>query len=202
MATYGNKKYLFGDDIYSVREPGEYEDYDVPGEYLTDQEFANMMREAEKYLGMAYVWGGDNPTDGFDCSGFVSWVINHCGNGWNYGRQTADGLKNSTARVSASDVKPGDLIFFKGTYNTIALGKPVQSSLAVLGEISISGTMIKAENLADTLQVCLDSGAKKVLLPQTSAVDLGTVPPDLMSSFNLIFYQSAEDAVFKALGVE
>ena len=85
---------------------------------------------------------------------------------------------------------------------SIALGKPVQSSLAVLGEISISGTMIKAENLADTLQVCLDSGAKKVLLPQISAVDLGTVPPDLMSSFNLIFYQSAEDAVFKALGVE
>lgn len=85
---------------------------------------------------------------------------------------------------------------------SIALGKPVQSSLAILGEISISGTMIKVENLADTLQVCLDSGAKKVLLPQTSAVDLGTVPPDLMSSFNLIFYQSAEDAVFKALGVE
>lgn len=85
---------------------------------------------------------------------------------------------------------------------SIALAKPVQSSLAVLGEISISGTMIKAENLADILQVCLDSGAKKVLLPQTSAVDLGTVPPDLMSRFNLIFYQSAEDAVFKALGVE
>ncbi len=85
---------------------------------------------------------------------------------------------------------------------SVALGKPVQSSLVVLGEISISGTMIKVENLADTLQVCLDSGAKKVLLPQTSAVDLGTVPPDLMSSFNLIFYQSAEDAVFKALGVE
>lgn len=85
---------------------------------------------------------------------------------------------------------------------SIALEKPVQSSLAVLGEISISGTMIKVENLADTLQVCLDSGAKKVLLPQTSAMDLGTVPPDLMSSFNLIFYQSAEDAVFKALGVE
>ena len=85
---------------------------------------------------------------------------------------------------------------------SIALGKPAQSSLAILGEISISGTMIKVENLADTLQVCLDSGAKKVLLPQISAVDLGTVPPELMSSFNLIFYQSAEDAVFKALGVE
>lgn len=85
---------------------------------------------------------------------------------------------------------------------SIAFGKPVLSSTAVMGEISISGTMIKVENLADTLQVCLDCGAKKVLLPQTSAVDLGTVPPDLMSSFNLIFYQSAEDAVFKALGVE
>lgn len=86
--------------------------------------------------------------------------------------------------------------------SSISLGKPVLSSLAVLGEISISGTMIKVENLADNLQVCLDSGARKVLLPQISAVDLGTVPPDLMSSFNLIFYQSAEDAVFKALGVE
>ena len=86
--------------------------------------------------------------------------------------------------------------------SSIALNRPVQSSLAVLGEISISGTMIKPENLADLMQVCLDSGAKKVLIPQTSAVDLGTVPPDLMSSFNLIFYQSAEDAVFKALGVE
>ena len=118
LATYGNKKYLFEDDIYSVKEPGEYEDYDVPGEYLTDEEFANMMREAEKYLGMAYVWGGDSPSTGFDCSGFVSWVINHSGNGWNVGRQTANGLKNSTARVSASDVKPGDLIFFQGTYDT------------------------------------------------------------------------------------
>ena len=86
--------------------------------------------------------------------------------------------------------------------SSISLGKPVLSSMAVLGEISISGTMLKVENLADTLQVCLDSGARKVLLPQISAVDLGTVPPDLMSSFNLIFYQSAEDAVFKALGVE
>lgn len=85
---------------------------------------------------------------------------------------------------------------------SISIGKSVQSSLAVLGEISISGTLMKVENLADTLQVCLDSGAKKVLLPQISAVDLATVPADLMSSFNLIFYQSAEDAVFKALGVE
>ena len=85
---------------------------------------------------------------------------------------------------------------------SIALGKPSLSSLAVLGEISISGTMIKADELANALQVCLDSGAKKVLLPITSAVDLGTVPADLIGCFNLIFYNSAEDAIFKALGVE
>ena len=85
---------------------------------------------------------------------------------------------------------------------SIALGKPVLSSMAVLGEISISGTMIKVNELANSLQVCLDSGAKKVLLPITSAVDLGTVPPELIGCFNLIFYSSAEDAVFKALGVE
>ncbi|MCD8188557.1 MAG: protease Lon-related BREX system protein BrxL [Ruminococcus sp.] len=85
---------------------------------------------------------------------------------------------------------------------SIALGKPTLSSLAVLGEISISGTMIKVDELANALQVCVDSGAKKVLLPMTSAADLGTVPADLISSFNLIFYSSAEDAVFKALGVE
>lgn len=85
---------------------------------------------------------------------------------------------------------------------SIALQKPVQSSLAVLGDISISGTIMKVDDLASTLQVCQDSGAKKILLPQTSAVDLVTVPADLLSSFSLIFYQSAEDAVFKALGVE
>ena len=85
---------------------------------------------------------------------------------------------------------------------SVALGKPVQSSLVVLGEISISGTMIKVDELANTLQVCLDSGAKRVLIPSTSFVDFATVPPDLMSAFQLIPYQSAEDAVFKALGVE
>ena len=85
---------------------------------------------------------------------------------------------------------------------SIALGKPVVSSCAVLGEISIAGTMQKVNNLADTLQVCLDSGAKKVLLPLTSAADLGTVPAELIGAFSLIFYNSAEDAVFKALGVE
>ena len=85
---------------------------------------------------------------------------------------------------------------------SIALGKPTISSLAVLGEISIAGTMIKVDELANALQVCLDSGAKKVLLPITSAADLGSVPSELIGCFNLIFYQSAEDAVYKALGVE
>ena len=85
---------------------------------------------------------------------------------------------------------------------SIALGKPAISSLAVLGDISIAGTLIKVENLASTLQVCLDSGAKKVLLPITAAVDLSTVPSELIGCFNIIFYKDPEDAVFKALGVE
>lgn len=119
LETYGNKAYLFEGDPYAVAvQTLEYEDYAIPGEYLTNEQFANMMREAEKYLGMSYVWGGSSPGTGFDCSGFVSYVINHCGNGWNYGRLTANGWKNATARVSAGDVAPGDLVFFKGTYNT------------------------------------------------------------------------------------
>lgn len=85
---------------------------------------------------------------------------------------------------------------------SLAIQKPTVSSLAVLGDISVSGTVSKVENLANTLQVCLDSGAKKVLLPITSAVDLGSVPPELVGCFNLIFFNNAEDAVFKALGVE
>lgn len=85
---------------------------------------------------------------------------------------------------------------------SVALNKPTLSSVVVLGDLSIGGTIIKVEELANTLQVCLDSGAKKVLLPITSAVDLGTVPSELIGCFNIIFYQSAEDAVFKALGAE
>ena len=120
LLTFGNKKYLFEDDIYSNpgSERGDYDEYNVPGEYLTDEEFARMLQEAERHLGLHYVWGGYDPVSGFDCSGFVSWVINHCGNGWNYGRLTANGLKNVTARVPESEVKPGDLVFFQGTYNT------------------------------------------------------------------------------------
>ena len=119
LETRGNKPDIFGDNVYA--NPGvseEYQDYAVPGEYLTNQLFANMLHEAEKYLGYPYVWGGSSPSTSFDCSGFVSYVINHCGNGWNYGRLTANGWKNATARVAASDVKPGDLVFFQGTYDT------------------------------------------------------------------------------------
>lgn len=117
MGTCGNRSYLFSDDIYAV--PGEnYLDYQIPAEFLTDTEFANMIREAEKYLGYPYVWGGASPETSFDCSGFVSWVINHSGNGWNVGRKTANGLKNSCDIISVGDVKPGDLIFFQGTYPT------------------------------------------------------------------------------------
>ncbi len=86
--------------------------------------------------------------------------------------------------------------------SSIALGKPVLSSLAILGEISISGTLIKVDELANSLQVCADSGAKKVLIPAISMIDYATVPPDLMTAFQIIPYQSAEDAVYKALGVE
>ena len=85
---------------------------------------------------------------------------------------------------------------------SIALKRPAQSSLVVLGDISISGTLMKADNLASTLQVCADCGAKKVLIPAVSMVDYGTIPADLMTAFQIIPYSSAEDAVFKALGVE
>lgn len=121
LETQGNKPYLFAGDIYATPEPAADDDeYEIPAEMLTDQEFANMIREAEKYLDMEYVWGGSSPSTGFDCSGFVSYVINHCGNGWNVGRQTANGLLvNCCTRVSKANARPGDLIFFKGTYNTI-----------------------------------------------------------------------------------
>ena len=117
LETYGNKKYLFDDDIYSIVDPGRYGDYEIPPEALTDTKFANMIREAERYLGYPYVWGGSNPSTSFDCSGFVCWVINHCGNGWNVGRTTANGLLNRCTRIPVSEARPGDLIFFKGTYD-------------------------------------------------------------------------------------
>lgn len=116
LQTSGNRPDLFGDDIYAVT--GEYTDYDIPGEALTDTRFANMIREAEKYLGYPYVWGGSSPSTSFDCSGFVSWVINNCGNGWSVGRLTADGLMGVCDIIPKSQAKPGDLIFFQGTYAT------------------------------------------------------------------------------------
>ena len=103
---------MFGDDIYA--NAGECLEYDIPGEALTDVEFAELIREAEKYLGMEYVWGGSTPQTGFDCSGFVCWVLNQTGT--NVGRITADGLKNQCTIVRPEEAKPGDLIFFKGTY--------------------------------------------------------------------------------------
>lgn len=118
LETYGNKPELFGENIYAQVNPGDYQDYDIPPEALTDQRFANMIQEAEKYLGYPYVWGGSSPSTSFDCSGFVSYVINHCGNGWSMGRQTANGLLGQCTRVSAANAKPGDLIFFQGTYAT------------------------------------------------------------------------------------
>lgn len=117
LETKGNKAYLFADDPY-VATSDAYLDYDIPGEALTDTKFANMIHEAEKYLGYPYVWGGSSPSTSFDCSGFVSYVINHCGNGWNVGRQTAEGLRNSCSIIPASAAQPGDLIFFQGTYET------------------------------------------------------------------------------------
>ena len=115
MQTSGNRP-LFGEDVYGVS-GGEYTDYDIPGEALTDERFRRMITEAEKYLGMPYVWGGSSPSTSFDCSGFVSWVINHCGNGWNVGRLGAIGLKNICAIIPPDQAKPGDLIFFHHTYD-------------------------------------------------------------------------------------
>ena len=112
QATLGNRSYLFGD---RTQTPTLY--YEIPPEYLEDERFANMIREANKYLGYPYVFGGSSPSTSFDCSGFVSWVINHCGNGWNVGRLGATGLMNICTIVSPSEARPGDLIFFEKTYN-------------------------------------------------------------------------------------
>lgn len=118
----GNRDDLFAGIAFATPDgagsSGEYQDYDIPGEALTDEKFRKMITEAEKYLGYPYVWGGSSPSTSFDCSGFVSWVINHCGNGWNVGRQTANGLMGKCYIIPKSEAKPGDLIFFQKTYNT------------------------------------------------------------------------------------
>ena len=117
MQTLGNKPEIFGDNPYAIAIQDVLH-YDIPGEALTDEKFRKMITEAEKYLGYPYVWGGSSPSTSFDCSGFVSWVVNHCGNGWNVGRLTAEGLRQICAIIPRSEAKPGDLIFFQGTYNT------------------------------------------------------------------------------------
>ena len=116
ISTLGNRPDLFTDSEYIAKREGGYTDYDIPPEALEDEVFAAMITEAEKYLGYPYVWGGSNPSTSFDCSGFVSWVINH--SGWNVGRLGAQGLCNICTLVSSANVKPGDLVFFEGTYDT------------------------------------------------------------------------------------
>ena len=117
MRTLGNRPDLFGKAQYpnasTIKQPTYY---DIPPESLKDDRFAAMMEEATKYIGYPYVWGGSSPSTSFDCSGYISWVLNH--SGWNVGRQTAQGLYNLCTPVSAAQVKPGDLVFFKGTYDT------------------------------------------------------------------------------------
>lgn len=117
MATLGNRPDLFpGSDYIGKYVEGSYTDYDIPPEALDDEVFAAIIKEAEKYLGYPYVWGGSSPSTSFDCSGFVSWVINH--SGWDVGRLGAQGLCNICTPVSSANVKPGDLVFFTGTYDT------------------------------------------------------------------------------------
>ena len=117
MATLGNRPDLFpGSGYIGKYVEGSYTDYDIPPEALDDEVFAAIIKEAEKYLGYPYVWGGSSPSTSFDCSGFVSWVINH--SGWDVGRLGAQGLCNICTPVSSDNVKPGDLVFFTGTYDT------------------------------------------------------------------------------------
>ena len=117
MATLGNRPDLFPGSAYIGRYgEGSYITYEIPPSALEDEAFAAIIAEAEKYLGYPYVWGGSSPSTSFDCSGFVCWVLNH--SGWNVGRTTAQGLCNFCTPVRYSDAKPGDLVFFMGTYDT------------------------------------------------------------------------------------
>lgn len=122
METRGNRESGFFPDNPSLAggiNIGEFTDYDIPPEALSDAKFANMMKEAEKYLGYPYVWGDSSPSTSFDCSGFVCWVLNHSGNGRNVGRTTAEGLRQMMSIIPPSEAKPGDIIFFQGTYDTV-----------------------------------------------------------------------------------
>ena len=135
MATLGNRPDLFpGSGYIGKYVEGSYTDYDIPPEALDDEVFAAIIKEAEKYLGYPYVWGGSSPSTSFDCSGFVSWVINH--SGWDVGRLGAQGLCNICTPVSSDNVKPGDLVFFTGTYDTpgvshVGIVRPVRTIVEV-----------------------------------------------------------------------
>ena len=139
METKGNKPDVFGED-YAAGTPGggEYTDYEIPPEALSDERFAAMIAEAEKYLGYPYVWGGSSPSTSFDCSGFVCWVINHSGVG-SVGRTTAQGIFNYTTPIAPSEAKPGDIIFFTGTYDS-------GSAVSHVGIYAGNGMMIHCGN--------------------------------------------------------
>lgn len=139
METKGNKPDIFGDD-YAAGTPGggEYTDYEIPPEALSDERFAAMIAEAEKYLGYPYVWGGSSPSTSFDCSGFVCWVINKSGVG-SVGRTTAQGIFNHTTPIAPSEAKPGDIIFFTGTYDS-------GSAVSHVGIYAGNGMMIHCGN--------------------------------------------------------
>ena len=115
ITTYSTTIYINGSEKETLLSNPKYE---IPPEALEDEQFAAIIKEAEKYLGFPYVWGGSSPSTSFDCSGFVSYVYNNCGLGWNFGRLGAEGLRQTCAYVSPANAKPGDLIFFQGTYDT------------------------------------------------------------------------------------
>lgn len=135
---FNPKQYLFADDIYSNITQSPYNDYTIPGEALTDKTFRKLITEAEKYLGYPYVWGGSSPQTSFDCSGFVCWVFKNSGV-YPLGRTTAQGIFDQCTPVRPSDAKPGDIIFFTGTYNS---GCPVSHVGIYVG----NGMMIHCGN--------------------------------------------------------
>lgn len=138
LVSKGNRDYLFADDIYSNITQSPYNDYTIPGEALTDETFRKLITEAEKYLGYPYVWGGSSPQTSFDCSGFVCWVFKNSGV-YPLGRTTAQGIFDQCTPVRPSDAKPGDIIFFTGTYNS---GCPVSHVGIYVG----NGMMIHCGN--------------------------------------------------------
>lgn len=147
MKNLGNRPDLFPQSEYpNASKKEDYLDYDVPPEALEDETFAAMLKEAEKYLGYPYVWGGSSPSTSFDCSGYVSWVINH--SGWNVGRLGAKALCNLCTPVSAANARPGDLVFFVNTYDAPDPGAPTHCGIYVGNSMMIHcGNPISYANL-------------------------------------------------------